>query len=148
MADQSVEGYNADYTYEHMNDKNNHYSNIRIIEQTDARVVVHWRYALINVDNEFYNLDEKLGEGAWVDEYYYFFPDAMGIRKITWKSGTLGSPIQFQESIPFTQPGQLQGDVINPKYVTVGNIDGETHTFSYVENPKPNKKDAQFQISV
>lgn len=140
MADQSVEGYNADYTYEHMNDKNNHYSNIRIIEQTDARVVVHWRYALINVDNEFYNLDEKLGEGAWVDEYYYFFPDAMGIRKITWKSGTLGSPIQFQESIPFTQPGQLQGDVINPKYVTVGNIDGETHTFSYVENPKPNKK--------
>ena len=30
MADQSVEGYNIDYTYEHMNDKNNHYSNVRI----------------------------------------------------------------------------------------------------------------------
>jgi len=148
MADQSVEGYNIDYTYEHMNDKNNHYSNVRIIEQTDARVVVHWRYALINVENEFYNMDERLGEGAWVDEYYYFFPDAMGIRKITWPTGTLGSPIQFQESIPFTQPGQLQGDVINSNYVTVGNTAGETQSFFYVDNPKPNKKDLPKDLTI
>jgi|TARA_B100001964_G_scaffold14489_1_gene15152 hypothetical protein len=141
MADQSVEGYNEDYTYEHMNDKNNLYSHVRIIEENDARVVVHWRYALVNVDNEFYNMDERLGNGAWVDEYYYFFPDAMGIRKITWPSETLGSPIQFQESIPFTQPGQLQGNVINEKYVTVGNMEGDTHNFFYVDDPKIIKRD-------
>jgi hypothetical protein len=86
-------------------------------------------------------MDERLGNGAWVDEYYYFFPDAMGIRKITWPSETLGSPIQFQESIPFTQPGQLQGNVINEKYVTVGNMEGDTHNFFYVDDPKIIKRD-------
>ena len=137
MADQSVEGYDEGYTYEHMNDKQNRYSHVRIIEQGDARAVVHWRYALVNVENEIWNTQERLGNGAWVDEYYYFYPDAMGVRKVTWNRDTLGSPVQFQESIPLTQPGQLQGDVVHPDYVTVGNLSGETQVFSYVEDPKP-----------
>lgn len=137
MADQSVEGYDRDYTYEHMNDKQNRYSHVRVIESSDARVVVHWRYALVNVRNEIWNTEERLGNGAWVDEYYYLYPDAAGVRKVTWKRDTLGSPIQYQESLPLAQPGQLQGDVIHPDYVTVGNLAGETQVFSYVEDPKP-----------
>jgi hypothetical protein len=137
MADQSVEGYDRDYTYEHMNDKQNRYSHVRLVESSDARVVVHWRYALVNVKNEIWNTDERLGNGAWVDEYYYFYPDATGVRKVTWKRDTLGSPIQYQESLPLAQPGQLQGDVIHSDYVTVGNLAGETQVFSYVEDPKP-----------
>jgi hypothetical protein len=137
MADQSVEGYDPDYTYEHMNDKQNRYSHVRIIEQGDARVVVHWRYALVNVRNEIWNTQERLGNGAWVDEYYYFYPDATGVRKVSWNRDTLGHPVQFQESIPLTQPGQLQGEVVNQDYVTVGNLAGETQVFSYVEDPKP-----------
>jgi len=140
MADQSVEGYDKDYTYEHMNDKQNRYSHVRVIEQGDARVVVHWRYALVNVKNEIWNTQERLGNGAWVDEYYYFYPDATGVRKITWNRDTLGSPIQYQESIPLTQPGQLQGDVVHSDYVTVGNLAGETKVFSYVLDPKPDGK--------
>jgi hypothetical protein len=140
MADQSVEGYDKDYTYEHMNDKQNRYSHVRVIETSDARAVVHWRYALVNVKNELWNVQERLGNGAWVDEYYYFYPDATGVRKITWSRDTLGSPIQYQESIPLTQPGQLQGDVVNPDYVTVGTLAGETQVFSYVEDPKPDSK--------
>ena len=140
MADQSVEGYDEDYTYEHMNDKQNRYSHVRIIESSDARAVVHWRYALVNVKNEIWNTEERLGNGAWVDEYYYFYPDATGVRKVSWNRDSLGSPIQYQESIPLTQPGQLQGDVVNPDYVTVGNLAGETQVFSYVEDPKPDAK--------
>lgn len=137
MADQSVEGYDRDYTYEHMNDKHNRYSHVRVIEDGDARAVVHWRYALVNVKDEIWNTEERSGKGAWVDEYYYFYPDATGVRKVTWNRDTLGSPIQFQESIPLTQPGQLQGDVVHPDYVTVGNLAGETRVFSYVEDPRP-----------
>ena len=140
MADQSVEGYDQEFTYEHMNDKQNRYSHVRIIEQSDARVVVHWRYALVNVKNEIWNTEERSGNGAWVDEYYYFYPDATGVRKVSWNRDTLGSPIQYQESIPLTEPGQLQGDVVNPDYVTVGNLAGETRSFSYVEDPKPDGK--------
>ena len=140
MADQSVEGYHADFTYEHMNDKQNRYSHVRVIEQNDARAVVHWRYALVNVKNELWNTDERLGNGAWVDEYYYVYPDAAAVRKVSWNRNTLGNPIQFQESIPLTQPGQVQGDVIHPDYVTVGNLAGETQVFSYVADPKPDSK--------
>jgi hypothetical protein len=135
MADQSVEGYDRDLTWEHMNDKQNRYSHVRIIEQTDARVVVHWRYAPVNVLNELWNVDEKTGNGVWIDEYYYLYPDAMGVRQVTWRRDRMTTPVQFQESIPLAHPGQLQGDVIHPDYVTVGNLRGETQRFAYVENP-------------
>lgn len=135
MADQSVEGYDRDFTWEHMNDKQNRYSHVRIIESTDARAVVHWRYALVNVKDELWNETPRLENGAWIDEYYYFYPDASGVRKVTWTRGTLGNPIQFQESIVLTQPGQLQGDVVHPEYATVGNLDGQTAVLSYVDDP-------------
>ena len=135
MSDQSVEGFNEGYTYEHMNDKQNRYSHVRVIEDTDARVVVHWRYALVNVANEFWKMTERLDNGAWVDEYYYLYPDAAGVRHVTWKHDTLGKPVQFQESIVLTHPGQIEGDVINADYAMVGNLKGETQTLSYVERP-------------
>jgi hypothetical protein len=140
MADQSVEGYDDDYTWEHMNDKQNRYSHVRIIEQHDARVVVHWRYAPVSVENELMNIDERLGNGAWVDEYYYFYPDVTGVRKVTWKRDTLGEPVQFQESIPLAHPGQTQGEVVQNVYATVGNLSGETQHLSYVDDPGERKK--------
>ena len=33
-----------------MSDKQNRYSHVDILETDDARVVVHWRYALIEVE--------------------------------------------------------------------------------------------------
>jgi hypothetical protein len=135
MADQSVEGYDDDYTWEHMNDKQNRYSHVRIVEQNDARVVVHWRYAPVSVENELMNVDERLGNGAWVDEYYYLYPDAIGVRKVTWKRDTLGEPVQFQESIPLAHPGQTQGEVVEKVYATVGNLAGEMQDLEYVDDP-------------
>ena len=114
MADQSVEGYDRDFTWEHMNDKQNRYSHVRIVEQSDARVVVHWRYALVNVLDQLWKPDDRTGNGAWIDEYYYIYPDARGIRKVTWAKGRLGTPIQFQESLPLAHAGLLQGEVIHP----------------------------------
>ena len=73
-----------------MNDNQNRYSHVRIVPPHQARVVVHWRYAPVNVRNELMNVDERLNNGAWVDEYYYFYPDAVGIRKVTWQHDTLG----------------------------------------------------------
>jgi len=149
MSDQSVEGFNEGYTYEHMNDKQNRYSHVRILENTDARVVVHWRYALVNVANEFWNMTERLGNGAWVDEYYYLYPDAAGVRHVSWNHDTLGKPVQFQESIVLTHPGQIEGDVINPDYAIVGNLKGETQTLSYVENPvNPSTKTFPADLSI
>ena len=140
MADQSVEGYDDDYTWEHMNDKQNRYSHVRVIEQNDARVVVHWRYAPVNVDDELMNVGRRDEMGAWIDEYYYFYPDVTGVRKVSWQEGTLGAPIQFQESIPLAHPGQTQGDIVHPQYATVGNLAGERQTLAYVKDPAASNK--------
>ncbi|MFQ6037077.1 MAG: LamG domain-containing protein [Candidatus Aminicenantales bacterium] len=139
MADQSVEAWNdQEGCFEHMQDRHCRTSHVRIIENTPARVVVHWRYALVSAHDHLWNVDARTGWGCWVDEYYYFYPDQTGIRKYTWQKGSLGKPRQFQESIPLTGPGQVQGDVIHEEYLTIANLEGERQVFRYVQHPSRN----------
>jgi len=144
MADQSVETWrpgegDQEGCFEHMQDRRCRYSHVRIIESSDARTVVHWRYAPVSAHDHLWNVDERTGRACWVDEYYTLYPDAMGVRKVTWKTGTVGKPRQFQESLPFTHPGQLQGDVVHADWATVGNLRGESVTLSMVANPGKEK---------
>lgn len=148
MADQSVEGYDDDYTWEHMNDKHNRYSHVRVIENHDARVVVHWRYAPVDVHDRRMNVGKRDEMGAWVDEYFTFYPDATGVRNVTWKTGTLGEPVQFQESIPLLHPGQVQGDIIDAVYATVGNLAGDTQTLAYVTDNYRKDKPAPDDLTI
>lgn len=140
MADQSVEAWktgkdDTDGCFEHMQDRLCRYSHVRIIESHDARTVVHWRYAPVSSKNHLWNVDEKTGRACWIDEYYTIYPDAIGVRKPTWKTGTLGGPHQFQESLPFTNPGQYVNDVVEKDFCTVANMRGEQLTLRFVENP-------------
>jgi len=136
MADQSIEAWNDEEgCFEHMQDRHTRYSHVRIIENTPARAVIHWRYAPVSAYNHLWNVDPRTGWGLWIDEYYYIYPDQTGIRKYVWTKGALGQPRQFQESIPLTGPGQLQGDVVNKEYVTIANLEGQRQVFSYVADP-------------
>lgn len=133
MADQSVEGWNQTQgCYEHMQDPRCRYSHVRIIESSDARAVVHWRYALVSAHNELWGEDPKTGRAAWIDEYYTIYPDQLGIRKPTWKTGTIPRPTQYQESLPFTEPEQTVGEVVEKTFATIANFDGQTAQMSYV----------------
>jgi hypothetical protein len=140
MADQSVEAWktgdaDTDGCFEHMQDRLCRYSHVRIIENHDARTVVHWRYAPVSSKDNLWNVDEKTGRACWVDEYYTIYPDAIGVRKPTWNTGTLGGPRQFQESLPFTNPDQYDHDVVEKDFCTVANMRGEQRTLRFVENP-------------
>jgi len=140
MADQSVEAWktgkeDTDGCFEHMQDRLCRYSHVRIIESHDARTVVHWRYAPVSSKNNLWNVDEKTGRACWVDEYYTIYPDAIGVRKPTWKTGTLGRPRQFQESLPFTNPDQYNNDVVEKDFCTVANMQGQQLTLRFVEKP-------------
>ncbi|TWU28954.1 LamG domain-containing protein [Novipirellula artificiosorum] len=140
MADQSVEAWktgdaDTDGCFEHMQDRLCRYSHVRIIESNDARTVVHWRYAPVSSKDNLWNVDEKTGRACWVDEYYTIYPDAIGVRKPTWMTGTLGNPRQFQESLPFTNPDQYNNDVVEKEFCTVANMRGEELTLRFVENP-------------
>ena len=47
--------------------------------------------------------------------------------------------MQFQESLPFTHPGQLVSDLVPDEWCTVANLDSETHTLKYCKNPQKRK---------
>ena len=141
MCDQSVEAWGVgendkEGCFEHMQDRFCRQSHVRIIENNAARVVVHWRYAPMSAYENLWRIHPKTGWACWVDEYYYIYPDAMAVRKVSWKKGTLGRPRQFQESLPLTHTGQLQSDVINLDFVTVGNLKGQSEVLSFVKNPR------------
>jgi len=136
MTDQSVESWNDEEgCLEHMQDRHCRYSHVRMIEDNDARKVIHWRYAPVSAYNDLWNEDPKTGWAVWIDEYYYIYPDATAIRKATWKTGAMGRPVQFQESMPLTGPGQTRGDVMEIAYLKIANMDGDTLQLLYRENP-------------
>ncbi len=136
MSDQSVEAWNDEEgCFEHMQDRHCRFSHVRIIENTDARVVVHWRYAPVSAHDNTWRVDPKTGWECWIDEYYFIYPDASAIRKVSWKAGTLGEPRQFQETLALLHPGQIVSDLLERDYVAVADYDGKTAKVSFVENP-------------
>ena len=136
MCDQSVESWNdREGCLEHMQDRHCRYSHVRMIEDHEARKVIHWRYAPVSAYNDLWNENPKTGWAVWIDEYYYIYPDATAIRKVSWKTGALGRPVQFQESIPLTGPGQTRGDIMEIAYLKIANLNGDSLQLHYRENP-------------
>jgi hypothetical protein len=133
MADQSMETTDAaEGCYEHMEDPRCLYSNVRVLESTEARVVVHWRYAAVSSRNHIARVDDKSGWGLWIDEYYYFYPDQTAVRKMVWNSETLGNAgWEIQETTPICQPGQNTDDILNPDAITILNLKGESQVYSW-----------------
>lgn len=130
MADQSAEHFtNHEGCFEHMLDPQNRYSHVRIIENNEARVVVHWRYAPVSVRQEFSQPDERTGWSDWIDEYFTFFPDGLAVREVV--MFTSGKPLGPSEFIVLAQPGQRPEDIINLDALTLVNLKGESHLYSW-----------------
>jgi hypothetical protein len=141
MSDQSVETWepagkaDPEGCFEHMQDRHCRFSHVRIIENTEARVVIHWRYAPVSAYDHTWNADPKTGWECWIDEYYYIYPDASAIRKVSWKTGTLGDLRQFQETLALLHPGQVVSDLLEKDYAVVADYAGKTTSVSFVEDP-------------
>ena len=135
MADQSLETWGSgkndtEGCFEHMQDRHCRFSHVRIIENNEARVVVHWRYAPVSSHDNIWMPNPKTGLECWVDEYYYIYPDRSSIRKVSWNKGTTGDNVQYQESLPLLNPGQLQNEVLNDEYVKVADYKNNTRSVS------------------
>lgn len=132
MADQSAESFtDQEGCFEHMLDAKTLHSHVRIIENTPARVVVHWRYIPVSVYQHYSQPDEITGWPDAVDEYYTFYPDILGVRKVVmWTSG---KPLGPQETIVLCHPGQKPEDVISLDALTLINLNGEAKTHSWAE---------------
>jgi len=139
MADQSAEYFDTiNGCYEHMIDPHCFYSHVRIIENTPARVVIHWRYMPVSVRGQRSQVDEKTDWSDCIDEYYTFYPDITGIRKVI--QYTSGKPLGPSESIVLCQPGTTPEDNVYLDAMTLVNMNGEYYTYSWAERAPVFKK--------
>ncbi len=101
---------------EPLQDKECRFSRVNIVASTPARVVVHWRYALTDLDYRIIN-DE------WADEYFYLYPDAVGTRQlIGWISGWGWH--ENQEFILANRPGNRPSNALEFTALTLLSTDG------------------------
>jgi len=132
VGDQSAETGASAGCAEHMSDKHCRFAHVRIIEDTDARVVVHWRYALCDVLYNIAGVDDAMDWGIWADEYYYIYPDAIAIRNF-FVHGTSGFSVT--EPTVLNNPGEKAEDNISLDAVTLANMQGQSRTYSWKSWP-------------
>jgi hypothetical protein len=129
IGDQSFESSTKIGTAEHMNDKHNLYSHISIVENSEARVVLHWRYGLADVLGNLADVDPVTGWGDWADELFYIYPDGTAVR-----CGTIHGTkkkYSFTEPTLLLEPGRRPEDDISVDAATIANSNGESHTYSW-----------------
>ncbi len=111
------------------------YSHVRIIENTDARVIIHWRYALSDAFDVIVGQKDN-PRGEWCDEFYTIYPDQVGIRKMELHYSIPERKHDWEEQIVLLPPGKYPGDVIDKKSLTLVNMKGETADYTWDENVK------------
>ncbi len=119
MSDQSWEIGGPHGCAEHMADKRGRFDHVRLIENTDARVVVHWRYASIDVGYVFPRTD------AWADEYYTIYPDGVGVRCVD------GIRDGWQDTQILAQPGSPCLDTVDLAALSVANLQGDSRDLTW-----------------
>lgn len=126
---------------EPMSDKENRYAHVRIIESTPARAVIHFRYGLCEVEHYVCaNPDPYTGWTDWADEYFTVYPDGVAVRKqVAWTSNFSDQHNkpghEFQETIIINQAGTRPEDNIATDAITLGNMAGESFTYSWTPQP-------------
>lgn len=142
MADQSLEtgawpdafkkkGYQgAVGCSEHMSDTECRFTFVKIVENHDARVVIHWRYAMVDCNLNFVRYDEVAGQGQWGDEFYYIYPDAVATRHVVawWPKRNESA---HQETIFLSEPGTKPEDNCQLDAITLVGWEGQSKTYSW-----------------
>ncbi|NIP26634.1 MAG: hypothetical protein GWN67_26190 [Phycisphaerae bacterium] len=122
---------------ESMSDKQARYSNIKILENSDARAVLYWRCAPVDIHYQFPNADGKTSWADWAEEYWTVYPDGVAARKIVMWTSNLKAWHEWCQSLPIFQPGQRPEDVLERKaYLSLANMDGQRRTYPWPPDKK------------
>ncbi|HIJ71582.1 MAG TPA: LamG domain-containing protein [Planctomycetes bacterium] len=116
---------------EAMMDRQCRYSHVRIVENNQARIIIHWRNALNNIDYELIHEDEMTGWGSWSDDYYTIYPDGVTARKIVLYSSRLDEWHSFEQDNFVLQPGLWPDDILHKEAGILANLKGEESCLSW-----------------
>jgi len=140
----------AESCCEHMSDYQARHSHVRIIENTDARVVIHWRYASVDVLYKHPNAcKDKEGWGVWTDEYLTIYPDGVGVRTVDMHGSkdyyhqSEGGDIGFHDTQFLSEAGTRPEDNINPQSLTIVSHKDEVTELDWSEKHPSGNFDAQ-----
>lgn len=135
---------------EHMSDYQARHSHVRLIENTNARVVVHWRYASVDVLYKHPNVCRNQEDwGVWTDEYITIYPDGVGVRYVD-KHGAKdyyydeeGLPIGFHDTQFLSEAGTKPEDNINSQSLTIVSPKGKVTELDWAEEHPEGLYDAE-----
>ncbi len=130
---------------EPMSDKESYTNHVRILENTPARTVIHWRYPLVDVNHVVANFNDTTGWGDWSDWYYYIYPDGIAVKSMKlWTHGVRNH--EWQESMAIFGPDQHPEDIIHTKgALSMMNLKGEMVTYDWIDGPPENVKEPEGQ---
>jgi len=120
---------------EPMSDKESYSNHARIIENTPARAVVHWRYPLVDVHHVLANYDYLTGWGDWSDWYFYIYPDGVAAKRMhLWTSGLRIH--EWGEVMAILGPGQHPEQVLETEpSLLFADLEGDVDTYDWVNGP-------------
>jgi hypothetical protein len=120
---------------EPMSDKEAFTNHVRIIENTEARVVVHWRFPLLDVLRVAANFDDDTGWADWSDWYYYIYPDGVAAKQMhLWTHGERDH--EWQESMAIFGPNQHPEQIIETTdTLQMVNLDGRVVQYNWDGGP-------------
>ena len=114
-------------------DRQCRYSHVRLIENTEARAVIHWRYALSDACYDIAAVGDD-GRGEWCDEFHIIYPDQVGVRKMDLHYSRPERKHDWVEQIVVLPPGKYPDDVIERAGVSLVNMSGEVKKYSWHED--------------
>ncbi|MCP4452135.1 MAG: LamG domain-containing protein [Planctomycetes bacterium] len=123
-------------------DRDCRYSHVRLIENTEARCVIHWRYALSDAEYTVAAVADD-GRGEWCDEFHIIYPDQVGVRKMALHYSRPERKHDWVEQIVVLPPGKYPDDVMERDGVSLVNMAGDVHAYSWhdddlkIEMPEP-----------
>lgn len=120
---------------EPMSEKKNLINHVRIVEQSPARAIVHWRYPLKDTKYIFANYNPETGWGDWSDWYFTIYPNGTAFKRMRlWTDGNRNH--EWHESMVITGPGQHPQTVVDPVGVlTLADAAGKTDVYHWTDGP-------------
>jgi hypothetical protein len=129
-------------------DRHCRYSHVRLIENTDARAVIHWRYALNDALYDFAAVSDD-GRGEWCDEFHIIYPDQVGVRKMELHFSSPERSHDWVEQIVVLPPGKYPEDIIERESISLVNMSGDVKGYVWdedleIEMPEPKGANISF----